>query len=267
MASVLEPLASDPLHGRIDTAAIDLSWAEAPWDSAVFGYPVVQISGIEAHEGATAADLAPFVAVCAARGVGLASCRLACDRLRESMLLEEIGFRFIEMVYQPEFGDLASAGPGDPQGLEVVRAGAADLAEIVAVAGAAFRNERFHVDPRLSTRLGDLRYQNWVRSSLDHPTQRLYALREDGQLVAFFVTEWLADGTCYWHLNAVAPARQGQGYGMHAWKAMMYHARVDGASRLRTSIVARNHRVLNLYARLGFSFPAPSMTFHWVRPQ
>ena len=163
------------------------------------------------------------------------------------MLLEEIGFRFIEMVYAPEFGDLASAGPGDAQGLEVVRAGAADLAEVVAVAGAAFRNERFHVDPRLSSQFGDLRYQNWVRSSLDHPTQRLYVLREDGQLVAFFVTELLADGTCYWHLNAVAPARQGQGYGMHAWKAMMYHARVDGASRVRTSIVARNHRCFDAF--------------------
>ena len=267
MGSVAERFESDPLRGSIDTGAIDLGWSEAPWDSAVFGYPVVQISRIEARDGATAADLAPFVAACAAGGVGLASCRLACERLRESMLLEEIGFRFIEMVYQPEFGDLASAGPGDVQGLEVVRAGAADLAEIVEVAGAAFRNERFHVDPRLSSQLGDLRYQNWVRSSLEHPTQRLYVLREDGQLVAFFVTELLADGTCYWHLNAVAPARQGQGYGMRAWKAMMCRARIDGASRVRTSIVARNHRVLNLYARLGFSFPAPSMTFHWVRPR
>ena len=46
MASVLEPCASDALRGRIDTAAIDLSWSEAPWDSAVFGYPVVQISRI-----------------------------------------------------------------------------------------------------------------------------------------------------------------------------------------------------------------------------
>ena len=79
------------------------------------------VVGDRGRDGATAADLAPFVAACAAGGVGLASCRLACERLRESMLLEEIGFRFIEMVYQPEFGDLASAGPGDVQGLEVVR--------------------------------------------------------------------------------------------------------------------------------------------------
>lgn len=265
MGGMAERSAADPLHGRIDTAAIALAWSEAPWDTAVFGHPVVQISHIEAAAVADAGDLAPFVAACAAGGVGLASCRLAHDRLRESMLLEEIGFRFIEMVYQPEFGDLQRAGPGDAQGLEVVRAAAADLAGIVEVAGAAFGCERFHVDPRLPSRCGDLRYQNWVRSSLDHPVQRLHAVRDGGDLVAFFVTELLADGTCYWHLNAVAPARQGRGYGLRAWRAMMHHARMEGAVRVRTSIVARNHRVLNLYARLGFTFPAPSMTFHWVR--
>ncbi len=267
MANVAEHLEIDPLRGSIDTGPIGLAWSEAPWDTAIFGYPVVQISRIEARDAAVAADLAPFVATCAAGGVGLASCRLAHDRLRESMLLEEIGFRFIEMVYQPQFDNLQSAQFDSTQGLEVVRAGAGDLTEILEVAGAAFGSERFHVDPRLPSRLGDLRYQNWVRSSLDHPAQRLYAVYDGGDLIAFFVTELLADGTCYWHLNAVAPARQGRGYGMRAWRAMMHRARVEGASRVRTSIVARNHRVLNLYARLGFTFPAPSMTFHWVRPE
>lgn len=265
MTRAAEAVPSDPLHGSIDTAAIRLDWAEAPWDTAVFGYPVVQVARIEARAGARATDLAPFVAACEAGGVGLASCRLPHDRLRESMLLEDIGFRFIEMVFQPEFGDLQSAGPCDGQGLEVEGARREDLAEIVDVAGGAFGNERFHVDPRLPSRLGDLRYQNWVRSSLEHPTQRLHAVREGGELVAFFVTEQLPDGTCYWHLNAVVPKRQGRGYGLRAWRAMMNQARREGATRVRTSIVARNHRVLNLYARLGFGFPAPSMTFHRVR--
>jgi RimJ/RimL family protein N-acetyltransferase len=85
-------------------------------------------------------------------------------------------------------------------------------------------------------------------------------------LVAFFVTELLPDGTCYWHLNAVAPGVQGKGYGLRAWLTMLRHARDSGARRVRTSIAARNHRALNLYARLGFRFSPPLMTFHWVRP-
>lgn len=257
--------ASLQLHGSLDTAALRLAWSEASWDTAVFGYPVLQISDIEARDGASVLDLAPFVAVCSAGGVRLSSCRLSQDRLRESMLLEEVGFRFIEMGYQPEFDDLQSSALDGAQPLEVVRAEVGDLAAIVEIAGAAFGHERFHADPRLPSGLADLRYQNWVRSSFEHPAQRLYSVRDGGDLVAFFVTELLHDGTCYWHLNAVAPAHQGRGYGLRAWQSMMRHARTQGAHRIRTSIVARNYRVLNLYARLGFRFSAPSMTFHWVR--
>jgi RimJ/RimL family protein N-acetyltransferase len=48
---------------------------------------------------------------------------------------------------------------------------------------------------------------------------------------------------------------------------MLVQAKRAGAKRVRTSVVARNNRVLNLYARLGFRFSQPKMTFHWVRPE
>ena len=65
----------------------------------------------------------------------------------------------------------------------------------------------------------------------------------------------------------VDPAAQGQGYGRRSWETMIAHARQQGSQRIQTCIVARNHRVLNLYARLGFHFPPPLTTFHWVRPR
>lgn len=256
-----------PTSGAIDTPALRLAWSEAPWDTVIFGYPVLQITDIQVHSPAAAKDIAEFVHARDAVGSRLVSCRLPHERLRESMLLEEIGFRFIEMLYQPEFDNLQSRSVDHDHGLSVTRATAADLPEVLEAAGSAFGNERFHIDPRLPSPLGDLRYQNWVRSSLDHASQRLHVLRDGPLLVAFFVTEQLADGTCYWHLNAVAPGAQGQGYGWRAWQAMLAQAHLEGAERVRTAIVARNHRVLNLYARLGFRFPAPLMTFHWVHPE
>lgn len=255
------------LNGRIDTPALELAWTEAPWDTVVFGYPVLQINSVEVRGPGAVADTNDFVRARDLAASGFVSCRLSHECLRESMLLEDIGFRFIEMLYQPELCDLQSSDAHEEHGLIVSLATADDLPEVLDVAGKAFRNERFHVDPRLPSKIGDLRYQNWVRSSVTHPTQRLYVLREKGLLVAFFVLENLADGTCYWHLNAVEPGVQGQGYGMRAWQTMLGRARRDGAARVRTSIVARNHRVLNLYARLGFRFPPPMMTFHWVRSE
>lgn len=255
------------LTGFIDTADLSLTWTEAPWDSVIFGYPVLQITGIEVR-GPNAADaIEQFERALDASGSKLVSCRLSHERLRESMLLESIGFKFIEMIYHPGLNGLQTCAPFSGHDLTVARAESADMSSVIAIAGVAFRNERFHVDPRLSATLGDQRYQNWVRSAANHPVQRLYVVRDGLSVIAFFVTENLANGTCYWHLNAVAPEAQGKGYGKRSWQAMLEHARSEGVKRVQTSIVARNHRVLNLYAQLGFKFPPPMMTFHWVQEE
>lgn len=256
-----------PLGACIETPHLRLSWEEAPWDTAVFGFPVLQITDIRLLGPRGAEEIEGFLQARDSIGSGLVSCRLPHDRLRESMLLEEIGFRFIEMVYQPEICNFSQLDAHDPADLSPSLAGENDLPQVLDIAGDAFGNERFHVDPRLPRELGNLRYQNWVRSSVSHLTQRLYVLRDNALVVAFFVLENQPDGTCYWHLNAVAPHLQGKGYGLRAWRTMLMHAKDNGALRVRTSIVARNHRVLNLYARLGFRFSSPSMTFHWVRSE
>lgn len=251
--------------GIVDTPNLRLEWVEAPWDSVIFGFPVLQISRIEVVGPSATADLTAFEAVRDRMGAGLVSCRLSHEQLKESMLLEEHGFRFIEMVYMPELDGLTGRMLAEEDTLSVKLAEEGDLPALMEIAGNAFHSERFHVDPRLDSTLGDERYRRWVLSALSHPSQRLYVVSDGLQRVAFFVTETQADGTCYWHLNAVAPRFQGQGYGRRAWQAMLNVAKEQGAQRVRTCIVARNHRVLNLYARLGFSFPPPLMTFHWVR--
>lgn len=251
-------------HGRIDTDSLRLTWSEASWDTVVYGYPVLQITDIEIRGSSAPSDFRAFENLRTEAGCGLVSCRLACAKLNESMFLESCGFRFVEMLYEPELLNLQNQRFPDDQGLDVSLALEEDLPDLIGMAGTSFGNERFHVDPRLPQPLANLRYQNWVRSSFTHPQQRLHVLRDGEKRVAFFVIEMRRDGTCYWHLNAVAPEAQGQGYGRRAWRAMIRQAQQSGAERVRTSIVARNHRVLNLYARLGFSFPVPLMTFHWV---
>lgn len=248
----------------IDTPDLHLAWSDLPWDSAVTGFPVLQINHLEVR--GSGADMHLFDLARDRLGAGLVICKLPHDRLDLSMFLETHGFRFIEMLYQPEL-QLTPDWHGHQlvAPLQIRRALKEDLPEIIAMAGGAFNNERFHMDPRLGASMGDKRYQNWVRSSFDHPAQVVYVLLDEQRPVAFFITESLAEDTCYWHLNAVAPRLQGQGYGRRAWLTMLRHAADVGAKRVRTCIVARNHRVLNLYARLGFSFPPPQMTFHWVR--
>jgi GNAT superfamily N-acetyltransferase len=254
------------MTNKIETSDLCLIWSAPTWDSAVTGYPVWQIDGIELREQGGDEGMRLFEQARDRLRVGLVSCRLPHNRIDVSMFLENYGFRFIEMLYQPKI-ELTSdwRGAESLALLKVKLASKKDLPKIIDLAGRAFVNERFHIDPRLGASLGNQRYRNWVRSIIGHPRQRLYALEDEQGLLSFFVTEQLEDGTCYWHLNAVEPQRQGQGYGRRAWLTMLQQALDRGATRVRTSIAVRNHRVLNLYANLGFRFSSPLMTFHWVR--
>lgn len=251
---------------QIDSNSLGMTWSEAPWDQVVCGFPVLQITTMEIRGPAPDKDFRTFEQARDSIGAGLVSCRLSHQRLAESMLLEDHGFRFVEMVYRPELEFSHQSTGTHDEGLTVSKACDSDMPALLEIAGSAFRHERFRMDPRLDPAASDLRYQNWVSSSLRHASQQLHVVRDAARIVAFFVTEMLDEGVCYWHLNALAPDAQGQGYGRRVWMCMLDQARRAGARRVRSSIVARNVRVLGLYARLGFLFAPPTMTFHWVSP-
>lgn len=137
----------------------------------------------------------------------------------------------------------------------------ADLAAIESIAERDFDYEHYHIDHRLDPRLADQRYNRWVRNSLVYPRQRLLKILDGSHLIAFFIVEINDEsGT----LTAVTREWQGQGYGRRVWQAMLRRYLNEEVEYVSTTISARNVPVLNLYARLGFRFPAPMMTFHWV---
>lgn len=245
--------------------ALFIQCTMAPWDADIFGFPVAQFQTIQVLDEKQAAVEFKVVADWLDEmKVRIASCRLPHDRLRESMFLEEQRFRFIEMVLHPRLDRLTQLEfPEDT--LVITKAEEADLAAIEAIAEHAFSHERYHIDPRLDPRLADLRYSRWARNSFCHPRQQLLKIMDGAHLIAFFIVEMNDEGGAYWHLTAVAPEWQGQGYGRRVWQAMLRRHRDAGVEYVSTTISAQNVPVLNLYARLGFNFLPPEMTFHWVR--
>ena len=236
-----------------------------PWDTAIFGFPVAEITRIELGAGDRANGLlADLDAWCADHRIRLVSCRLDHTKLRESMALEALGFRFVEMVHQPQLDDLSGVDP-PARAITVDVAGRDDLGAIEAIASDAFTTSRFLLDPRLDPDLGRRRYASWVRSSVDDPRQILIQARIGEELVGFFIVEERPDRSVYWHLTAVAPGWQGRGIGRSLWQTMLLRHRAAGATSVRTTISAHNEPVINLYARLGFTFGSPRMTFHWLR--
>ena len=249
----------------LKTSALSLAMNLVRWDSEAFGFPVAQIEALQVNDAATAvSDFEKAWSWLDAGGVRLVSCRLHHERFAESFFLEGEGFRFIEMVLHPQVACLSRFGLEEP-GLSVVPAAEGDLTVLTAIAEAAFGCERYHIDPRVDSDQANVRYGNWVKSCLSHPRQLLFKVIDGEQVVALFVVEFLESGKVYWHLTAVAPHLQGKGFGWRAWRAMMHYHQAQGTDSIATTISARNVRVLNLYARLGFRFLPPEMTFHYAR--
>jgi len=252
---------------HIDSDGLLIEARETPWDSAVFGFQVAQIDRIErSGQPLQTAHYQALPDWLKRHQIRLLSCRIEHTRIAESMWLEAFGFRFIETLLHPQLSRLQDHPDyrTEPQ-LSVVPAQTSDLPELQHIARHAFRDQRHHLDPRLDSALADERYARWVGNTLDHPTQRLIKLMDGPRLVALFIIERDRQHI-HWHLSAVAPQWQGQGYGKRAWCSMLAWHRHQGVDEVTTSISVTNQRVLNLYVRLGFRFLPAEMTFHCMPP-
>lgn len=249
----------------IPTAAGSITCSIVPADTKTFGFPVAVIDAIDLEPAVDAAPLLQGLdAWCEENHVRLVTCRLDHLRLRESMALERVGFRFVEMVYRPRLTDLE--GVSEPEHpIDVAEAAATDLPEIEAIANDAFTTGRLLLDWRLDAELSGRRYANWVRTSFSDSSHAVLKAELGGILVGFFIVEPQPDDSVYWHLTAVAPASQGRGIGLSLWRTMLLRHRAEGVRSVETTVSGHNPAVMNLYGRLGFSFAAPQMTFHWLR--
>ncbi len=236
-----------------------------PWDAEIFGFPVAQIADLEVGEDGSAKELLPELdAWCAIHDVRLISYRLDHERLRESMALEAIGFRFVEMTYGPRLKSLDDIVAPDHL-IHVTQASSADLESIEEIAYSAFKTGRFLLDPRLDPELSNRRYANWVRTSFNHARHSVLKAEVHGDLAGFFIVEHRPDGGVYWHLTAIAPDWQGKGMGLSVWRTMLTRHRGEGATYVETTISGHNVPAINLYGRLGFSVASAQMTFHQLR--
>ena len=251
------------IEREIDTSALRIRYHLAPWDAATVGAPVAVISSIEVlDQVAATAEFSAFQEWYRHNGVALVSCRLPHERLIECGFLESQGFRFIELNYRPEHGGLAQMNLDDSAQYAVERASGADEDSIAEMAGQIFEASRFHHDPMIDSRIGDLRYRLWVHNAFRNPRQSVLKCHVDGSIVAFFVVEAPQPEYRFWSLVGLAPGMAGRGIGAMAWRAVMRWHRDEGVRHISTSISSLNVRVLNLYVKLGFRFPVPEITLH-----
>jgi GNAT superfamily N-acetyltransferase len=248
---------------QIETRALSLEYFLVPWDTAIFARPVAAIERVEIRDTQRAAlDYRLFQTWVRENGIEFCSCRIPHDGWNESMFLQSVDFRFIELNYRPEL-KIQPVTNLPEEGISIEKAGQSDKDILAEMAFTIFRYGRIHQDPRLGAALGNRRYKHWLLNSFEQAERSILKCSRDGEIVAFFVVEYPSGRSCFWSLVGLAPGLQGQGLGRKVWRAMLHWHRQQGVEVVSTSISSLNDAVVNLYVHLGFRFPKPGMTFHW----
>ena len=252
-------------HERsISTPALTLRYHLNPWDEPSLGARTATIAALEVHDETSAVrEFDAFRAWCDDERVALVTCRLSQERLAECGFLERFGFRFIELNYRPELAGLGSLSVRGDEDYLVETASPDDAEAIAAIAGEIFEAGRFHIDPLIDPRVGDRRYRQWASNAFRNPGQTVWKCGNEGRIDAFFVIESPSDESRFWSLVGLAPGLSGKGLGTRIWRAVLYRHQREGVGRVSTSISSLNVPVFNLYVKLGFRFPPPTITLHW----
>jgi RimJ/RimL family protein N-acetyltransferase len=246
------------------TDAIEFRYFLVPWDTEILGFPVAAIEGLTISRPDIAAEaFKDFLVWLKDRNVGLCSCRLAQHKLSEALFLQEQRFRYIELHYTPEIGELQSRSYEDPQ-FTVMPAQEDDQAALVECAASTFSAGRFHMDPRLGAEVGNERYRFWMRNAFERGDQVVLKCESDSEIVAFFVFESGGPGHCHWSLVGMTQQFSGKGLAKSVWRDVVAWHRAHGVEKISTAISSHNLAVMNLYIGLGFLFPEPQVTFHWM---
>jgi ribosomal protein S18 acetylase RimI-like enzyme len=235
-------------------------------DSSLVGQPVLSITNIHAG-GMKAAELSGFLlnlkeTIDDAGDRMLISARLDSNKEAEINLLQEIGFRFMELSLHPELNGLQSQEL-PPTGLEIVTGNGINLDELIEIAESSFQVSRFHRDPFVPKGFADKRFGHWVRDAAESDQRTILQIQNvSGAILGFFVTRMDAATHSYWELTALSPRFQGKSLGKAAWNAVLKREQQLGVDTVRTTISAENLRVVGLYPRLGFRFSGSSVVLH-----
>ena len=253
----------------LNSSALTLEVRYSEWDTRAIGHPVMEIKRIEIRDIQKArTQLSKIIEELSLNKTALISCRIPHEFLRESMVLENVGFKFIETILHPFTDRLYEKEFVSDKSILIEEAKEGELVNLSKIAQISFKSDRLTVDYRIPENCSGIRYKNWLLSCKNHSHQKVYKFSKNKKIVGFFIVE--EDFTlrnAYWNLTAISPKYQGKGLGRKCWEAMLSYYQSLNFNEVSTTISARNSPVLNLYSKLNFRFRNPEMTFHWVNNQ
>lgn len=210
-----------------------------PWDTAAFGIPAYEI-----------AEPTPEALEMAMRFSGHYTARV--DPLASKRLLHDSGFYYCDTLIEPYCAE-GRFVPFDDMDVSVSRSLA--LEPLLKICHSAFTHGRFHRDFNLSQAQADQRYDNWLAQL--RAAGKAHGVLYRGELAGFIAV----DGNRL-VLHALAESLRGRGLAKYLWTPVCMTLFEAGYAEVTSSVSASNLAVMNLYARLGFSFRNPVDIYH-----
>ena len=253
-------------HPLLDTHPDWAKIACLPWDEAIFGFPVADLS----LSGDSPPEIDPSVALrealnafCGQTKSELVSARAdGADTATQAMLITA-GFLPVEFSILAQIQHLKPESlpkrrfplrPAEPEDHEV----------ILRIAESVFAFGRYHGDPRFPRDLANRRYVQWVKNALDcgNPDDHVLVLGRPNAALGF-MNVVIRDGHADLRLGAVDPKNQigFAGFALYAETLRVAHSL--GARSASAKVAAANIRVMNVCASLGCRFYKPETTLHW----
>jgi ribosomal protein S18 acetylase RimI-like enzyme len=240
-----------------------------PWDEAIFGFPVADLSFDGAPPSATrpvtafAAALRDF---CHGTNAELVSARAAGADTATQAFLGAAGFVPVDFSLLAQIPHLKAAKLPKPR-FSLRPAEPNDYDAVCLIASTAFAFGRYHGDRRFPRALANRRYAQWVRRALDgaDPDDHVLVLGPPNSVVGF-MNVVIRDGRADLRLGAVDPENKLGFAGFSLYSETLLAVYAMGARSVSAKVTVANTRVLNVCAMLGCRFSDPQSTYHWHAP-
>lgn len=211
----------------------------APWDTAVFGISAYEISEPTPEALKSAMHLPGHYTV-------------RVDPLASKQLLNDCGFYYCDTLIEPYCTEERFV-PFDDNDVSMRKD--CDLEALLRMCHGVFSHGRFHRDFNLEQAKANKRYDNWLTQL--HVAGQVHGVFYRGALVGFIAV----DGNKL-VLHALADSMRGRGLAKSLWTPLCKTLFSSGHTEVTSSVSASNLAVVNLYARLGFSFRNPVDIYH-----
>lgn len=240
-----------------------------PWDTETFGFGVSALNPRydEIYSVEVISLENALKNYSKGKRVRVVTASIPSQKSTTSLLLQQVGFRFIGLSLQISYENLDDIPAQLTPELSLVPAVCDEIGILADMARVSFRHGRYHLDPCFPASLADQRYKDWVNRAFnsDNPQQILTA-KVDGTICGFSVVE-NKGSMGYMHLHAIDSKWQGKKLGHEMILQSLRYLYKVGAKTVGTKISASNLRAVNMHSRLNGRFIAAEYLLHWHRQE